>query len=909
MDARYDVFVSHTWAAPDLAAVRPLTQALHEQGLRVFIDDSGIDTFARITPTIIDALAASKVLLAFYSAAYPKSKACQWELTAAYLAAQRAGDPAERVLVVNPEPGFDHLHPGELRDAVAPPPPAANDHAGLIALANAIAKRTKTVQGPLGAVVPPVAPRWLPDQGLGWPRFVDRLPELWQLHTKLHPETTRLTVPRSGPAVALVQGLGGVGKTLLALEYALRFGAAYPGGVFWLRAYGSHQDQGRPATFQELTANFNEQVRKIAEGLELSVADRNPQEVRAILAAKLHERGQPCLWVVDDLPDGLDVPQVQSLLAPDPVACTLLTTRSRRYDAPARVDLDVLPPDDALALLTSHRPAPTEHERTEAGLLVADLGRHALAVEIAGAALRVQAGLMSFAQFRAALRDTSRDELELAAELAEALPGGHEASIAATLRRSLRSLGPAGSDVLRLAAVLATAPVPLRLIAAVLQQADGLDEQVARDHATSGIHQAEMLSLATQTGLGVDPDTPGEPAGEVRWEVHALVARTVRLSDPQPQRSQVLRAAAVAVLTQELAAIVNARAHAALREVVPHARELALHPATPAEAKLLGSVARYDYERGHLRAAQLGYQQQRDALRQLFGPEHPDTLRSMSNLADTLRAQGELAGAFKLHEQVLGARWRLLGLKHPDTLSSTSHLANTLYDLGVLDGARDLHRQVLDVRRQLLGPEHPDTLSSMSNLAETLRALGKPPEVLYEALKLHQQVLNARRRLDPEHLETLTAMNNLAATLQDLGDLAGARDLFQQVVAVNRRLLGAEHPDTLRSINNLAMTLLALEDLAGARELQEEAVNAYRRLFGPEHSHTVASMHNLATTLYALGLGELVGAHDLLQQVVIVRLRRFGPEHPATRTAAHDLALVQRVLAAAQQGGPPPQPR
>jgi hypothetical protein len=84
----------------------------------VFVDDPQIDDFARITTTITSSLAASRVMLAYYSAAYPTRRACQWELTAAYLAASRDGDPARRILVVNPEPTPDHLYPGELRDAL-----------------------------------------------------------------------------------------------------------------------------------------------------------------------------------------------------------------------------------------------------------------------------------------------------------------------------------------------------------------------------------------------------------------------------------------------------------------------------------------------------------------------------------------------------------------------------------------------------------------------------------------------------------------------------------------------------------------------------------------------------------------------------------------------------------------------
>src|SRR4029450_6576981 len=155
------------------------------------------------------------------------------------------------------------------------------------------------------------------------------------------------------------------------------------------------------------------------------------------------------------------------------------------------------------------RPAPPDDDQAVAAGLVADLGYHALAADVAGAALRTQTGLVTFAEFRAALQDPSQDELELAADLAKALPGGHQASIAATLQRSIRRLYPEGSAVLRLASVLAAAPLPLSLIAAVLQEADDLDEPAARRQATRGVAQAETASLASPTRLSADPGAAG----------------------------------------------------------------------------------------------------------------------------------------------------------------------------------------------------------------------------------------------------------------------------------------------------------------------------------------------------------------------------------------------------------------
>src|SRR5271157_1890527 len=115
MPAAYDVFLSHAWA--DGERPQHLADALTKAGLRVWFDAAEINDFASITRAVTEGLANSKALLAYYSKTYPLRRACQWELTAAYLAAQTDGDPRRRVLVINPESGADHIHPIQLRDA------------------------------------------------------------------------------------------------------------------------------------------------------------------------------------------------------------------------------------------------------------------------------------------------------------------------------------------------------------------------------------------------------------------------------------------------------------------------------------------------------------------------------------------------------------------------------------------------------------------------------------------------------------------------------------------------------------------------------------------------------------------------------------------------------------------------
>jgi hypothetical protein len=163
--------------------------------------------------------------------------------------------------------------------------------------------------------------------------------------------------------------------------------------------------------------------------------------------------------------------------------------------------------------------------------------------------------------------------------------------------------------------------------------------------------------------------------------------------------------------------------------------------------------------------------------------------------------RGQYPQVVALLEQALAGCRRVLGDDHPDTLTTMNNLAETRHDLGDLQGARELLEQVLDASRRLLGPEHPDTLISMNNLAETRHDLGD----LDGADKLHEQALAGyRRALGDDHPDTLDSMNNLAMTRYALGDVDGAHQLLEQAVAGYRRVLGDDHPATLNSVNNLA---------------------------------------------------------------------------------------------------------
>src|ERR1017187_6082223 len=154
MAAAYDIFLSHAWA--DGERPQHIADALTAAGLRVWFDAAEIDDFASITHAVTEGLAKSKALLAYYSKTYPLRRACQWELTAAFLAAQTEGDPRHRVLVLNPEKGTDHIHPIELRDAKFLKAP--NTDGEMQQLVQAVVRHVAALSTPLADIHPLTAP-------------------------------------------------------------------------------------------------------------------------------------------------------------------------------------------------------------------------------------------------------------------------------------------------------------------------------------------------------------------------------------------------------------------------------------------------------------------------------------------------------------------------------------------------------------------------------------------------------------------------------------------------------------------------------------------------------------------------------------------------------------------------------
>ncbi|KAJ7749914.1 P-loop containing nucleoside triphosphate hydrolase protein [Mycena metata] len=253
---------------------------------------------------------------------------------------------------------------------------------------------------------------------------------------------------------------------------------------------------------------------------------------------------------------------------------------------------------------------------------------------------------------------------------------------------------------------------------------------------------------------------------------------------------------------------------------------------------------------GKLKEAQKLIEQTFEKYRLVFGEGHLATLEAMHRLAVTYRYLGEYKKAEQLEVTVVEKRTKLLGEDDPETLSAMGTLATTYSKLGDFTKAKELEVTVLEKRTTLLGEDHPKTLNTMGNLGTTYSKLGD----FAKAKELEATVLEKRTKfLGEDHPETLRAMVNLATTYSGLGDLAKAKELKLTVLEKRIKFLGEDHPETLSTMGKLATTYSKLGDFTKAKELEVTVLEKRTTLLGEDHPKTLNTMENLATTYSKLG--------------------------------------------------------
>ena len=726
--------------------------------------------------------------------------------------------------------------------------------------------------------------------------------------------------------IAAVEGMGGVGKTELAIQYSLLHLQlkTYPGGICWLRS--REQDIGlQIVNFARTDLDLNP-----PEDLEL------PDRVR--WCWKRWREGNT-LIVLDDVKNYSDI---KPYLPPQPSQFKVLITTRLKLDLPSSLYLEVLSETDALELLRQLIGSKKVNQELEkATELCQRLGYLPLALQLVGRYVK---------QYEISITEELRRlEEKGLGHPSMSVPENDptwtleiKRGVEAAFELSWEELSESAQQLGCLLSLFALAPIPWSLV-----ESSAL--QPSKKITFPGLKLFQVLGLfKRRSPIKQEPETLEDARVELEnfhllqsdntYQLHQLIHEFLRnkqnnLATADKQKYNFCTA--IVEVAQKISQIPTLSEINSLISFIPHlavaAKELSqwiadddltwvyvglgrfykgqvlyqeseswceqclaivkerLGEDHPSVATSLNNLAEIYRLQGRYDEAEHLYLQTLELSKRLLGENHPYVALSLHNLAELYHSQGRYDEAEHLYLQTLELKKRLLGEDHPDVTLSLHNLAGIYYSQGRYDEAEHLFLQTLELSKRLWGENHPYIASSLNGLAEIYHSQGRYDE----AEHLFLQTLELSKRLWGEnHPYVASSLNNLAGLYDSQGRYDEAELLLLQVLELSKRLLGEDHPDVASSFNNLAGLYYSQGRYDEAEPLYLQTLELSKRLLGEEHPYVASSFNNLA--LLYKSQGRYDEAEPLYLQTLELRKRLLGEDHPYVATSFNNLAELYR---------------
>ncbi|NEO54594.1 MAG: tetratricopeptide repeat protein [Okeania sp. SIO3B5] len=689
-------------------------------------------------------------------------------------------------------------------------------------------------------------------------KFVGRDGDLKTLHDQLQ-EKERVSI------TAVVTGMAGVGKTELALQYALlsKKELTYPGGICWIGV--------RERSVIEQLLDFAETQLGLfpAEGWTLEQ-----------YLDYCWSNWQPAGDVLIILDDVDKYEEIAGYLPPQEKRFKLLIT-TRRYwlsESFENLRLEVLDEGAALELLeVLIGESRVAEQREEAKQLCEWLGYLPLGLELVGRFLKRRSGW----KLARMIGELEKQALDLPALQKRSGEMTAKRGVKAALELSWQELDERARYLGCFLSMFALAPIRWSLVEQCLSGGETQEEEFIS--AWEDVREDSLLDLNLI-----------QQTAEETYQLHQLVRRYFLDKLEKMEEVDELRYQFCWGILVEAEKIPETPVKAEIEELtlsIPHLAETATEMQQSVGDEdlvwLFARLGRFYAGQGLYGLAESWHKQCLDITRSRLGVEHTDVATSINNLANLYNFQGRYTEAEPLYLEALEMRKQLLGSSHPSVATSINNLAQLYNSQGRYTEAEPLFLEALEMYKQLLGSSHPSVATSLNNLALLYNSQGRYTEAepLYlEALEITKQLLGS------SHPDVAMSLNNLASLYSNQGRYTEAEPLYLEALEMRKQLLGSSHPDVAMSLNNLAQLYYFQGQYTEAEPLYLEALEMYKQLLGSSHPDVAMSLNNLAS-LYS-NQGQYTEAEPLYLEALEMYKQLLGSSHPDVAMSLNNLASL-----------------
>ncbi|RKN12524.1 FxSxx-COOH system tetratricopeptide repeat protein [Streptomyces radicis] len=693
------------------------------------------------------------------------------------------------------------------------------------------------------------------------PSFTGRGELLDALHRRLTAEGTAAVLPEA------LHGLGGVGKSQIALEYVHQRADDFD-LVWWIAAE-------RPEQIRQSLAN-------LADRLSLPADTQSHIAVPRVLEALRTGRPYRNWLLVFD--NAEDVEAVRRFFPAGGTGRILVTSRNARWAQAARtVEVDVFARTESVELLRRRGPGFSDGD---ADRVAAALGDLPLAIEQAAAWLSetgmpVDEYLQVFEDERADV-GSRRHEL-----LTAGVPVDYPEPVAAAWNMSLRRLAehhPGALQLLQVCSFFAPEPISRRLFSGVRgislppELTRVLQDPIRLGQAIREINRYALMKINHRSNT---------------IQMHRLV-QAVLVGQMSPQQQADMRHGAHLLLAHGDPNEVLPATFPRYSELLSHARSSrAMECEDPWVRQMVANLVRYLYISADHEGCRVFASEVVTTWRRLLGEAHLETLAVSRRLGHALDALGHYPETRELNARTL----RLLrespeaGEDHEDTLAAIGSVANDARILGDFERALELNHSRWERATRLLGEEEPYTLGAANDYAHALRAVGDHAT----ALRVSERARDTSAVvLGEDRLLTVLLATNVTVDVRELGDFMRARAMQEEVYAHAARTLPPNASIVITALTTLAVARRRAGDGTGALVLDREALERYRLRYSDPHLSIATTELHLAMDLRHTG--DLSGAREVGEKSLRELREVLGERHPAALCAATDLTVTLRLL-------------